>query len=34
LFLRLTKPIESVYPDAVTPVAWDDDEPLEEAKGV
>lgn len=34
LFLRLTKPINPVYPDAVTPVAWDDDEPLEEAKGV
>lgn len=34
LFLRLTKPIDPVYPDAVTPVAWDDDEPLEEAKGV
>lgn len=34
LFLRLTKPIDPVYPDAVTPVAWDDDEPLEEANGV
>lgn len=34
LFLRLTKPIDPIYPDAVTPVAWDDDEPLEDAKGV
>lgn len=34
LYLRLTKPIEPIYPDAVTPVAWDDDEPFEEAEGV
>lgn len=34
LFLRLTKPINPVYPDAVTPVAWNDDEPLEQARGV
>lgn len=34
LFLRLTKPIEPVYPDAVTPVAWNDDEPLDDVEGV
>lgn len=34
LFLRLLKPIDPVYPAAVTPVAWDDDEPLSEAHGV
>lgn len=34
LFLRLTKPIEPIYPKAVTPVAWDDDEPLDEVEGV
>ncbi|TSD59066.1 hypothetical protein FFI97_001670 [Variovorax sp. KBS0712] len=34
LFLRLTKPIDPIYPDAVTPVAWDDDEALEEVEGV
>ncbi|MNY35812.1 hypothetical protein D3C86_1702460 [compost metagenome] len=34
LFLRLTKPIDPIYPDAVTPVAWDDDEALDEVEGV
>jgi hypothetical protein len=34
LFLRLTKPIDPVYPDAVTPVAWDDNESLGEVEGV
>ncbi|MNV31644.1 hypothetical protein D3C71_1229580 [compost metagenome] len=34
LFLRLTKSIDPIYPDAVTPVAWDDDEALEEVEGV
>ena len=34
LFLRLQKPIEPIYPDAVTPVAWDDDQPIEAAEGV
>jgi hypothetical protein len=34
LFLRLTKPLDPIYPDAVTPVAWDDDEPISEARGV
>lgn len=34
LFLRLTRPIDPIYPDAVTPVAWDDDEALEEVAGV
>jgi len=34
LFLRLTKPIDPVYPDAVTPVAWDDDECYENVRGV
>lgn len=34
VYLRLQKPLEPIYPDAVTPVAWDDDEPIEEAEGV
>ena len=34
LFIRLKKPIEPIYPDTVTPVAWDDDKPIEEAEGV
>ncbi len=34
LFLRLSKPIDPIYPDAVTPVAWGDDGALEEVKGV
>jgi hypothetical protein len=34
LFLRLTKPIEPIYPRSVAPVAWDDDEPLDEVEGV
>lgn len=34
LFLRLTKPINPVYPDAVTPVAWDDEEFYENVRGV
>lgn len=34
LFLRLLKPIDPIYPNAVTPVAWDDDGPLSEARGV
>lgn len=34
LFLRLTKPIDPVYPDAVTAVAWNDDEPLNDVEGV
>ena len=34
LFLRLVKPIDPVYPDAVTPAAWDDDECYENVRGV
>ncbi|MFM9926921.1 hypothetical protein VLK31_28320 [Variovorax sp. H27-G14] len=34
LFLRLLKPVDPVYPDAVTPVAWDDDECYENVEGV
>jgi hypothetical protein len=34
LFLRLTKPINPVYPDAVTPAAWDEDECYENVRGV
>jgi len=34
LFNRLAKPLPPIYPDAVTPVAWDDDNPLEEVEGV
>ncbi len=30
LFLRLLKPVDPVYPDSVTPVAWNDDEDEEE----
>jgi len=34
LVLRLTKPVDPVYPGAVTPVAWSDDEALEEGEDV
>ena len=34
LYLRLTKPIEPLYPDAVTPVAWDEDCPVDKVEGV
>lgn len=34
VYLRLQKPLEPIYPDAVTAVAWDDDEPIEVAQGV
>lgn len=33
LFLRLLKPIDPVYPGAVAPVAWNDDEPQDEVGG-
>jgi len=33
LFLRLLKPLDPVYPDAVTPVAWDEDRLLDEEEG-
>ncbi|RQO54547.1 hypothetical protein DBV14_12935 [Variovorax sp. KBW07] len=32
LFLQLTKLIDRVYPDAVTPVARSDDEPLDDVE--
>jgi hypothetical protein len=34
LFLSLLKPLAPIYPAAVTAVAWDDDEPIEEVEGV
>lgn len=34
VYLRLQKPLEPIYRDAVTAVAWDDDEPIEVAEGV
>ena len=34
LFLRMLKPVDPVYPDAVTRVAWDDDDLPEDFQGV